>query len=343
MNTLVPVLNGSWFDGKHPVAIAASLRVQAGIATLMTESGTRDYTLSLLRASPRSGHSPRFIQFPDGGQLLCADDRIMDALPQEVRSEGLVAWLEARVVVALAGVAIIITLVGTGYFYGLPWAAKRAVRYVPLATEASVGRTALAWLDDNNWFRPTRLKKSTRDTIRASFSELRHGLSMEPYLRLEFRDAPTIGANAFALPGGTIVITDQMVDMTQSLAEVDAVLCHEIGHVEHRHALRGLLQNSVVGLVAATLTGDAASLSTAVAGLPLVLARTRYSREFETEADDYAFALLKKHGLSPEAFATLMERLSAKTGKEEGALAFLSTHPVTAERIRRAREAEKRF
>lgn len=342
MNTHVPVLNGSWFDGKHPVAIPASLRVQAGIATLMTGTETRDFALAHLEASPRSGNAPRFIQFPDGGQLQCADGQALDALPQESRSEGLVAWLEARVAVAVAGVAIIIALVGTGYFYGLPWAAKRVVPYIPMETEAALGRTALSWLDNNQWFRPTRLRMSTRDTILKSFAELRSGLPNESYLHLEFRDAPGVGPNAFALPGGTIVITDQMVLMTKSLAEVDAVLCHEIGHVEHRHALRGLLQNSVVGLVAATLTGDAASLSTAVAGLPVVVAQTRYSRGFETEADDYAFALLKKHGLSPEAFATLMERLSAKTGKKEGRLVFLSTHPVTAERIRRAREAENR-
>jgi Zn-dependent protease with chaperone function len=339
MNTDRPILQGSWFDGMTPVAIPASLHLDGHGVTLNTDRESRNYEIARLSVSPRTGHAPRFILLPDGGQFLCADGHVLDPLPQESPSEGPVAWLESRVAFALAGVAIIFALVGFGYFYGLPWAAERIVPRIPIATEVSLGKTTLAWLDDHHWLRPSRLKRSRREEIRTSFDELRSGLPMEQYLHLKFRDAPFIGANAFALPGGTIVITDQMVAETRNLAEVEAVLGHEIGHVEHRHAMRSLLQNSAVALVAATLTGDAASLSTAVAGLPVVLARTRYSREFESEADEYDFALLKKHGVSPMAFAILMQRLSAKTGKNDGALAFLSTHPVTAERIRRAEEA----
>jgi len=156
---------------------------------------------------------------------------------------------------------------------------------------------------------------------------------------LEFRDSAFIGPNAFALPGGTIVITDAMIKTAQSPEEVLAVLAHEIGHVESRHALRHVLQSSAVGVVAASVTSDAASLSVAVAGLPVLLAQTKYSRDFEAEADEYGFQLLKQHQLSPDAFASLMERLTQKQESTERAYAFLSTHPVTAERIKRAREA----
>lgn len=72
-------------------------------------------------------------------------------------------------------------------------------------------------------------------------------------------------------------------------------------------------------------------------GLPLMLAETRYSREFETEADEFAFRLLKRSDLSPAAFATLLERLNEKGGA--GNISFLSTHPITRVRIERARAA----
>jgi predicted Zn-dependent protease len=117
------------------------------------------------------------------------------------------------------------------------------------------------------------------------------------------------------------------------------VLAHEIGHVELRHTLRSVLQNSVTAVVVATVTADAASLSVAVAGLPVLVAQTKYSREFEAAADDFAFRLLKQKGHSPAAFASLMERLAKKHEQQERAFAYVSSHPVTAERVKRARAA----
>lgn len=163
-------------------------------------------------------------------------------------------------------------------------------------------------------------------------------MPLRDYYHLEFRSGATFGPNALAFPGGIIVITDDMVKAAQS-TEVLGVLAHEIGHVELRHTMRSLLQNSVVGVAVAAVTSDAASLSVAIASLPVLLAQTKYSREFEAAADEYAFRLLKQKGYSPTAFASLMERLAEKEENKMGAFAYVSTHPVTAERVRRARKA----
>jgi predicted Zn-dependent protease len=104
-----------------------------------------------------------------------------------------------------------------------------------------------------------------------------------------------------------------------------------------------LMQNSLIAAAVAAITADVATLSVAVSGLPVVLAQTKYSRKFETAADDYGFALLKQNGYSPEAFASIMEKLSAKDGKGTAGFNYLSTHPVTEERIRRAHEAARNF
>jgi predicted Zn-dependent protease len=236
-------------------------------------------------------------------------------------------------------VAVIVSLLGAGYLYGLPAAAERIAARIPIETEAALGEHALAWLDNNHWFGPTRLEKELQDGIRKGFADLSRGLPMASRYRLEFRDAKLIGPNAFALPGGTIVITDEMVEAAKSREEILAVLAHEIGHVELRHTLRHLLQDSAVAVVATAITSDAASLSVAVAGAPALLAQAKYSREFETEADEFAFRLLQLRGLSPEAFATLMERLAKDHEDGERAFAFVATHPVTADRVNRARAA----
>lgn len=338
MSAGTATLTGLYFDGQRPVGVPATLIFAGHQAALIGAQLSRRHGARELRVSPRVGRADRFIALPGGGQFQCADHPALDRLPHESQSEGLVAWLEARSAVAIAGIALVIALLAGGYFYGLPAAAERVADRVPVETERALGDNALAWLDANGWFKPTTVDEEMRFFIGKEFEELRAGLSTERHLRLEFRDSG-IGPNAIALPGGAIVITDAMVREAESLDEIAAVLAHEIGHVERRHALRHLLQGSAVAVAVAALTADAASLSVAVAGLPTLLAQTKYSREFETEADDYAFALLKQRGRSPEAFATLMERLAGENEAKHRGLGFLSTHPVTAERVRRARAA----
>lgn len=337
--TTAATLAGSYFDGRQPIGSAATLLLGARTASLVGERVHLRLETAKLKVSPRVARAPRFIDLPDGGQFQCADSPLLDGLPQVSRSEGIVAWLEARVAVAVAGIALIITLLATGYLYGLPAAADRAIAHIPIETEQGLGKDIVAWMDDSTWFQPSHIDTEHQTRLREAFDNLLDGLRFAPYYRLEFRNAPIIGANAFALPGGTIIVTDGMIEKAESDEEVLAVLAHEIGHVEHRHTLRHLVQNSIIAVTAATITADAASLSVAVAGTPALMAQMHYSREFESEADEFGFALLKQHSYSPAAFASLMGRLSEGSKKYEQRFGFLSSHPASDERIQRALEA----
>jgi predicted Zn-dependent protease len=335
MNTL----EGKYLDGRQPFAATARMDFNGPEATLVVGQTILKYATNRLIVSPRIVRLNRFITLPDGGQFMCTDHHVLDSLAQESRSEGPVAWLEDRWGVALAAVALIAILVGVAYFYVLPIAAETVAARIPVETERGLGQQALNWLDNKQWFKPTKLDQNKQNDIQDGFKKLCSDLPNKNYYKIEFRDAPIIGPNAFALPGGTIVITDEMVKLTESPEEVLAILAHEIGHVELHHTLRSILQNSAIAVLAATVTADAASLSVAVTGLPVLAAQTKYSREFEAAADDYAFRLLKQKGYSPLAFASLMERLSQKHNKIETAFSFISTHPITSERVERARAA----
>ena len=335
-------IEGHYFDGRQPIGVPAKIDFRGRKATLIAGLHT-DYCSTLqLKVSPRIGSADRFITFSNGAQFSCADHSYLNSLPQESPSEGPVAWLEARWGIALACVAIIFSLLLAGYFFGLPVAAERIAARIPMETEQPLGRQALTWLDGKGWFKPTKLDFATRKTISTGFDKLRSDLPLRDYYHLEFRSGAVFGPNALAFPGGIIVITDDMVKAAESTEEVLAVLAHEIGHVELRHTMRSVLQNSIVAAAAAAVTSDAASLSVAVSSLPAIVAQTKYSREFETAADEYAFSLLKRKGYSPMAFASIMERLSRKYEKDTGPFAYISTHPVTAERVRRARDAAAR-
>lgn len=339
MSSAPVTLTGRYYDGRQPIAQAATLLLGGREAVLIGEQLMQRNPVTQLYVSPRIGRADRFVSFPGGGQFQCGHDPSLDRLPQESRGEGMVAWLERHVAVAVASIAVIVAAVAGAYYYALPWLAEQAAVSIGVESERRFGDQALVFLDKQEWFAPTQLAAEQQTAVRAEFDHLRAGLQAAPQLRLEFRAGEWIGANAFALPGGLIVITDEMVQAAESVEEVGAVLAHEIGHVERRHSLRHVIQGSAIGLIMATLTADAASLSIAVAGAPAALAQAKYSRDFETEADDYAFALLKTRGRSPGAFADLMDRLSRGDDKAERRLSFLSSHPVTRERVQRARSA----
>lgn len=341
MKTSAPnTLAAKLYDGRTPVPTPATLIWSGQNVKIIGAAVAQDFPTNRVRVSPRIAKADRFVRLPGGAQLQCPDSPLLDRLPQEGKTEGVVAWLENRWQVALACLAITLSGLAAGYFYGLPAAAAHIAANVPIEYEQQLGQQTMDWLDANEWFEPTELEPEATKELQAGFAKLTRGLPLERHYRLEFRAAPDIGPNAFALPGGTIVMTDQMVELSESPEEIYAVLAHEIAHVERRHALRHVLQDSVVAAAAATLTGDAATLTLAVSGLPVILAQAKYSRDFEAEADDFGFALLKQHQLSPAHFATLMERVSQNRDTEnERRLSFLSSHPVTADRIARARQA----
>lgn len=338
---MIPItLNGLYYDGRQPLGVDSILTISGTDVTLQSAEVTHQYRLANLNVSPRIAQADRFIDLPDGGQFQCPDSAALDPLPQE-RSEGLIAWLETRVLIAVLGIAVVIVVLLSGYFYGLPKAAEYFANRIPIETERLIGKQGLEWLDENKWLVPSAVNEDVQAIIRQDFDTLRQGLVQEEHYRLEFRSAPVLGANAFAFPGGTIVITDGLINLAKSREEVAAVLAHEIGHIELRHTLRLIIQDSMVAVVAATIIGDVATLG--AAGVPAILAQAKYSREFEAQSDDFAFVLLKKHGISPENFAKIMLRMAELGQKNKGGepLGFLSTHPYTQDRVERAREAAR--
>src|SRR5690349_17380336 len=106
MTTFSNTLAGKLFNGRAPVAEDVSLIWMGATVKIIGNAITLDYPTNQLRVSPRVGSAHRFITLPDGGQLQCPDAALLDRLPQEGKTEGSVAWLEQRWLVALVSVAL---------------------------------------------------------------------------------------------------------------------------------------------------------------------------------------------------------------------------------------------
>ncbi|MGR3570365.1 M48 family metallopeptidase [Brevirhabdus sp.] len=159
-------------------------------------------------------------------------------------------------------------------------------------------------------------------------------------LRVHVLDDPMI--NAFALPGGHVVLFRGILEAARHPEELAAVFAHEIGHVAARDPTRAALRTAgsvgVLGLVLGDFAGGAAVLF-----LTEQLIAADYSQRAERAADDFAYGLLADAGLRPGALGTMFERLRAEHGDAPGPLRYFLSHPPLQSRIDAARQADRRL
>jgi len=325
------------YDGQTSRRMPVRLRRLDDLLVITGEHGELRVPASELRLAPRIPGLPLQLHLPDGSVCELEPQPALDTLLGDLpgyRRAGLAATLESRWRYILPALALALLVLFGVIRFGIPLLAEQVAARLPSAIETRMGDQALEVFD--RWMvGPSQLPEARQAELRAEFARLAE-TSGAPPVTVLFRDGRGVGANAFALPGGTILFTDQMVGLAEDDAQLLGVFAHELGHVVHRHALRLLLQDSATALLLILLTGDVGSASSLAAGLPTLLVRTRFSRDFEREADDHARRLMEEAGMDPAHLARLLERMA---GPEDAALpGFLATHPSTAERIARLRQ-----
>ena len=289
---------------------------------------TRTLSAKTLRIGARAKDGSRAVALPDGATLaLAADDELELWLARVQGGAAGAAAVRARRGLRAAGsIALTIAVIFAVAKFGLPAAASVVARGLPHAVDVKLGESVEGAMGTS--FAQSELSEARRAEISAQFERMRSFAPLALEARLEFRaGGDEIGANAFALPHGMIVVTDELVALAQSDDEIAAVLAHELGHVHHRHGVRSLVQALGIGILAAGALGDFSGLA---AGAPLLL-ELSYSREFEHEADAFAQRVLAGAQLDPRALSRMLARLEAASGA--GAIpAYLSTHPPAEER-----------
>lgn len=319
-----------YFDGRVARRHEVDVIVTGGRLKLVGADVDVDFPVREVHGSPRIGRTPRWLYLPNGGACEVRDRRLVHQLARGSSLERTLHRWESRP--AYAALAVVLVVLGLWLLIdrGLPVVAAHIAERIPVAAETSLGKQALAGLD-SYLLKPSTLPASRQDALREQFARMVRVAGAEPEPRLEFRTSPALGPNAFALPSGIIVVTDELITLARDDREVMAVLAHELGHVQHRHVMRHLLQSSATGLIIAGVTGDIASTTSIAAAAPAVLIQVKYSRESEREADRYALELLPRVDIDTSHFVAILQRLDAFGPKRRGS-SFLSSHPDTDER-----------
>jgi Zn-dependent protease with chaperone function len=314
---------------------------------IVGEAVDRELGRAELRLLPRIARIARVIELADGARLMVShDDRLDRWFPHESRMQRLVDRLERHAHAIAVSIVVCLLMGAFTFIWGVPWMADRIAAQIPQSVETRLGEEVLDQLDRYFEFAPSALERNRQDALGARFGTLVEGMPDATHYRLEFRSAPGIGANALALPGGTIVVTDELVEILEDDREFDAVVAHELGHQQHRHALRQTLRSSFVLVIAALFTGDVSSASAVVIAVPTFLLQSHYSRQFEEAADRFAFETLAARRTSPAWFAAAMRKLDAyydADSQQKSGSAYLSSHPSSADRIAAAEDAGTDF
>jgi len=211
----------------------------------------------------------------------------------------------------------------------LSWASEGVVASIPPSFDERIGESAIEGMEIATMDCPV-----AQEAIDVIVARLDEALDEEQRgWNFSFQIAESAELNAFALPGGPIVVYSGLILASEDAEELAAVLAHEMGHVIHRHGVERLVDSAGIVIGMQLLLGDVGGLAALAADVFTIGALNAYSRSQEREADVVAVHLLHRAGLDSLALARFFERLEEQYGSLPEYMQLMSTHPSHAERI----------
>jgi Zn-dependent protease with chaperone function len=330
---------GTLYPAGSSKAVTCSASVFDSKMMLNHEDGEQksyDFANAVL-GEPILGQSQE-ITFSDGSRFLPEDVKFR--WPTERKRLKLVENLEQNLFAVLGAIVFSPILIYGIMFKVVPALAVQTYDLVPDSVVQEMGEQSM-YAIEQAVLEPTTLSVEEQQTVTQLWDDSLQKLSLSrDQFKLSFYQSDFFGANAFALPHGQIVVTDDLVkSMQDHPLALQAVLLHEIGHVEKQHSIRMAAQAAAGAIAFAMIFGDLEGFAEVVLGTGSTILQQRFSQGMEKEADAFALQHMKQHGIDPKEFAKALEIIVEQAGielenDEEGAWSkYLSTHPSIKSRI----------
>jgi Zn-dependent protease with chaperone function len=224
------------------------------------------------------------------------------------------------VLLAMAGLLL------TGHFYVLPWCVNRVVDKLPLSFDKELGLLAQQSIDETSDPAGNQL-----------LSNFAHQIKWETKDTLTFCIVKSDTENAYALPGGRIVVYTGLLEKLHSSDELAALLSHEVAHITGRHAVKKLCRDMSTSMLVSIAFGNASGATNTLYASAGSLYSLTYSREFEQEADLLGMETLRRNHIDQQGMLTLMHTLQ-KLDQQTNIPEFIRTHPLTDNRVNYVRK-----
>ncbi len=232
-----------------------------------------------------------------------------------------------------AGIVAVVAVL----FWGLPLAVEPIAALMPLEWEESLGAQVMGEFEANNHVCESAAGVRA---VRRLTERLTGVIDTDYRFRVTVVDSEVV--NAFAGPGGFIVIYKGLITAAKSPDEVAGVLAHEMGHVIERHSTESIVRAAGLGLMVQILLGDPSGLIGVGVAAGELLVNLAYNRDAEAEADAVAVEILADSDTDISGLVRFLDRLATRESEDPGLMAFLLTHPQSAERAEAVRNSGQR-
>lgn len=224
---------------------------------------------------------------------------------------------------------IICGLILIGYIWLAPWLGGKVAGSFSKETEISLGQQMYA-----STIQAYQVNSSKTKLLNQFYRQLNYQTGYP----IEITVVKSPEVNAFAIPGGHIVVYDAILDNMKSPEELAALLGHEASHIALRHSLNNIFRNLARQMFLALIFGNDAGITTVVVENADKLKGLEYSRELETEADNNGMKLMYENKVDTEGMVRLMNLLNNASEGSSKTVNFLSTHPVFEKRVANVKE-----
>lgn len=301
--------------------------------------------LASLVISPRLGNIERKITLEDGSVFATKDNDIVDELILKViKKKNILHKFETNIMFVFISLVLAILFSFSFFKWGIPYLSKKIAYTLPLEVNNVISKNTLKIFDEYI-FTPSILNDLQKKEIKSSFeSKLLPLVKQKDKIQynIHFRQWKSEDkdiANAFALPNGDIILTDKFVEISKNQDEINAVILHEMGHIENRHSMQRLIESTFTAVLIMYISEDTSSLGDLGIGLGSLFINSNYSRSHESQADLYAFEKMLKINIEPKNFANIINRITKNSRIIEGSiLGYISSHPNTSIRINMAKK-----
>lgn len=288
--------------------------------------------LSAVTVDKAAGKGPRQVYLPDNW-LIQIENQDHVALFGEDRRNSILRFFEEVRPLLVGVVAGAVVATWLAWKYGLTVLVAIAVYMTPESVRDVMDRGTMQSID-YLMAEPSELAPSDQDSISEIFLSIVGQLPKRDQdtraFTLQFRDIPAMGPNAFALPGGTVVVTDQLaIDFGHDEDIIAGILGHELAHTLQDHGLKQLYRSLSVYVLMAMIAGDLGPVLEEVALEGQLLLRLSFSRAHEVEADTIGIQFAADAGYDRMGLARFFQSLK----EEQLEVPWLSTHPSFESRI----------
>ena len=328
---------GYYLDGRSAARRPASIRLAASGLEIALEDGARLWWPFREVRQTQGFYRGEQIRLERGTpfpEILLVDDNAFLAslhatAPRFGRRFHDPRRRRTRLLLTIGAAATAVAIGAVLYVWGIPAAAGMLAARVPVSWEERLGQAAVEQITAS---RRRCIDRDREEAIGAIVKRLMEPQPISPYtVRVTVVDDGTV--NAFAVPGGQVVLLRGLVERTRTPEELAGVLAHELQHVLQRHTTRLLLQHASTGLLLVAVSGDITGAMAYGIESARVLGTLRYSRHLESEADVEGLRMLLAADVDPRGMIAFFETMRAAERGASATFRYLASHPLAAERV----------